>query len=167
MKLNNTIIYDGKRVVFEYEDADSFDNLDQAKCKQVIAFAFHNGKLLVVNHSKRVGEYVPVGGGIEPGEKPEEAMIREVQEESNMKVLYCKPIGYQKAYEEDEPKDFLCQLRYFCVVEPYGPFMSDPAGDVTELVECDPQDYKKYFDWGAVGEHIVERAVEMLGLYKQ
>jgi hypothetical protein len=41
--------------------------------------------------------------------------------------------GVQKSYY---------QLRYFCIVEPYGPFVSDPAGKVTEVLEVDPREYK-------------------------
>ena len=40
---------------------------------------------------------------------------------------------------------------------------SDPDGDVTEVIECDPVDYKKYFDWQSIGDRIMERAVEMRG----
>jgi len=52
------------------------------------------------------------------------------------------------------------QLRYFAIVEPYGPFVSDPDGDVTEIIECDKDDYKKYFDWQEIGERIIEKAYE-------
>jgi hypothetical protein len=48
------------------------------------------------------------------------------------------------------------------MVEPYGPFTSDPDGDVTEIRLIDPADYKKYFDWGEVGERIMERALSLL-----
>ena len=32
---------------------------------------------------------------------------------------------------------------------------------MTEVIECDPDDYKRYFDWGEIGERIMERALEL------
>src|SRR3989344_2628502 len=46
--------------------------------------------------------------------------------------------------------------------EPYGEFISDPAGSITEIKLIDPKDYKQYFDWGKIGDRILERALEML-----
>ena len=36
----------------------------------------------------------------------------------------------------------------------------DPDGDITELKLIDPADYKKYFDWGKIGDHIMQRALD-------
>ena len=55
------------------------------------------------------------------------------------------------------------QTRSFCIVEPYGDFVSDPDGDITEIKLIDQRDYKQYFDWGKVGDRIMERAIEILG----
>ena len=52
--------------------------------------------------------------------------------------------------------------RSMCTVEPFGPFEKDPVGDVTEVKLIDPKDYKEYFNWGAVGERLLERALEVL-----
>ena len=106
------------------------------------------------------GYWAPPGGGIELGETYEEAVIREVKEETNMKVLSQKYIGYQDIYE---PERIIRQTRSVCIVEPYGPFVSDPDGDVTEIKLIDPADYKKYFDWGKVGERLMERALTLKG----
>ena len=61
-----------------------------------------------------------------------------------MKVIKQVPIGYQEVTNPDEIVDY--QLRSFCLVEPIGEFISDPAGSVTEIKLIDPKDYKKYFD---------------------
>jgi len=37
---------------------------------------------------------------------------------------------------------------------------------VTEIKLIDPKDYKQYFDWGEIGERIIERALELLSKYK-
>lgn len=73
-----------------------------------------------------------------------------------MKVLSQKFIGYQDIYELDR---VVRQTRFVCIVEPYGPFVKDPDGDVTEIKLVDLIDYKKYVDWDKVGERIMERAL--------
>jgi len=49
------------------------------------AFIVRGQKVLLVKH-KKLGLWLPVGGHIEPGETPGEAMHREVLEESGLKV---------------------------------------------------------------------------------
>ena len=61
-------------------------------------------------------------------------------------------------YETDR---IVRQIRSFCIVEPHGDFTNDPDGDITEIKLIDPQDYKQYFDWEDVGDHIMNRALEL------
>ena len=42
-----------------------------------------------------------------------------------------------------------------------GPFVSDPAGTISEIKLIDPKDYKQYFDWKSIGDRIMERALEL------
>jgi ADP-ribose pyrophosphatase YjhB (NUDIX family) len=149
----------GEEIIFEYSDVDSFD-MPTDNCRQVYGIAFNKDKFLVVNNILHPGSYTPIGGSVEKGEHPDDALIREIKEESNMKVLEFRPIGYQKVIDTSGKEEPYYQLRYFCIVEPYGPFVSDPAGKVTEIIECNPEEYKKYFDWGRIGERIMERALE-------
>lgn len=153
---------DGTVSIVTYEDADSFDHLEYSKIKQVYAVCFYKDKIVVVFHDNcKRGTWGLVGGSMEAGESVEECLRREIQEESNMKVLSLKPIGYQMV--QMGAKNFY-QLRYMCTAEPYGEFVKDPDGKITKMELINPKDYKKYFDWGAVGDRIISRAVEM---YKQ
>jgi len=138
-----------------YREDDPLKDLDDKILQVVHAFCFCNGKLVVV-YSAEKEYWAPPGGGIEQGETYEEAVIREVKEETNMKVLSQKFIGYQDIYELDR---VVRQTRFVCIVEPYGPFVKDPDGDVTEIKLVDLIDYKKYVDWDKVGERIMERAL--------
>ena len=144
---------------FEYTQADSFEDLPQGACSQVYGICFHNDKMLVVNNILKPDSYTPVGGSVEEGEYPDDALVREIQEESNMKVLHFRPIGYQKVTDLSGLINSYYQLRYMCIVEPCGPFISDPAGKVTKVLEIDPEEYKRYFDWGEIGDAIIERAL--------
>lgn len=75
-----------------------------------------------------------------------------------MKVVAFKPIGYQKVIDTRGIQKPYYQLRYVAIVEPYGPFVSDPAGKVTKLIMCTRDNYKEYFDWKEIGERLIERA---------
>lgn len=158
--------HNGIEYINEYTDADSFDHLPKEACSQCYAFAFLKDNpakgFIIVNNIKKPGSYTPVGGSVESGEHPDQALIREVKEESNMKVLKYLSIGYQKTTPQIEGGIPFYQLRYVCIVEPYGPFISDPAGKVTEIIFVSPETYTTYFNWGEVSDRLVKRAVERL-----
>lgn len=151
----------GVKYIFEYYDSDTFEHLPKDKITQCYAVAFHGDKFLVVNNITKPGSYTLMGGSVEENENPNDTLIREIKEESNMQVLDYKLIGYQKVVDTRGIQEPFYQLRYFARVEPYGDFVADPAGKVTEVIECSKDDYKKYFDWGEIGEHIINRAFEM------
>ncbi len=109
-------------------------------------------------YAENKGYWTPAGGGVEEGESAREAARREVQEEANMRVLKQRFIGYQDIFEQER---IVSQTRSVCLVEPYGPFVSDPDGDITKIELIDPKDYKQYFDWGIVGDHIMQRALQI------
>lgn len=140
-----------------YRDIDTEDGLEGRSVTGVHAYCFYKDKLLVV-FAEEKNYWTPAGGGVEEGESAREAAIREVREESNMKVLAHRFIGYQDIIWPDHIET---QTRSVCLVEPYGEFISDPDGDITEIRLIDPKDIKDYFDWGIIGEHIMERALEL------
>ena len=148
---------DGSVAHVIYEDVDSFESLDSTKVKQTYAVCLLGGKMVIVLHGRK-NTWGLVGGSIESGESYGDCLKREIKEESNMKVLDFKPVGYQTVKTGDKE---IYQLRYVCKVEPYGDFVSDPDGNITEIKVIDPKDYRKYFDWGEVGDRIVERALEL------
>ena len=154
--------YSGIEYIFEYSDADSFDHLDKTKCTQTYGVCFYDGKI-VIGYGGKKNAWGLIGGTIEKGETFEETLRREIQEESNMEVVLCSPVGYQKVIDTRD-SSFVYQLRYACKVKPYGSFVSDPAGSITEIKLIDIKDYKQYFDWGVIGDRIMERALEKLAV---
>jgi 8-oxo-dGTP pyrophosphatase MutT (NUDIX family) len=150
--LESKIEYRGKAYHLKYSDVDSFDDLPLEKCRQIYGICFLEDKIVIGKNE--AGDYSLIGGTIEEGETLEEALEREVQEESNMLVLSWVPIGYQYIEEED-----IYQLRTVCLVDPIGPFISDPAGSVIGIETIDPSEFRKYIPWGEIGERIKERAV--------
>jgi len=160
MKINEEYVgMSGVKYIFEYQDVDSFYNLDYSKCRQTYGVCFYGDKI-VIGFGGKKKNWGLIGGTIEKSEKFEETLAREIQEESNMEVLISSPIGYQKVIDTRD-SSYIYQLRYVCKVKPYGPFMKDPAGGVTEIKLIDPKDYKKYFDWGKIGDRVMSRALEL------
>lgn len=140
-----------------YRDVDDVGVLDTKQVRGVHAYCFCGDELVVVYADKK-GIWTPPGGGVEAGETVEAAVVREVLEETNMKVLAQCLIGYQ---DVDKPTGVYTQTRSVCLVEPLGSFVSDPDGEVTEIALINPKDYKTYFDWGEIGDHIMVRALEL------
>ena len=159
MVLEGTMEYDNESFQLEYHDTDDFSELEISQCKQVYAVYFISEEqiLLVYNGKKR--HWGLPGGTIELGESLEASLNREILEESNTQVVAMKPVGYQKV--TDSAGRYFYQLRCVCIVRPLGTFSADPAGDIHELLIIKPQEYRRYFDWGEIGEYIMLRATEL------
>ena len=153
----------GKTFETIYRDEDPETNLGESILHGVHSFCFYGDKMVIVSNSRK--EWTPPGGGIEPGENYKEASTREIKEEANMKVLEQQYIGYQDVFITDENR-WVRQARMFCVVEPYGDFVSDPDGNISEIKLIDPKDYKEYIQWGEIGDHLMTRALEMKSVLK-
>ncbi len=151
----------GVKYIFEFYESDTFADLPKDRIKQSYAVAFCGDNFLVVNNIDKPGSYSLIGGSVESDENPNDTLIREIKEESNMKVIDYKLIGYQKVIDTRGIQKPFYQLRYYAVVESCGPFVSDPAGKVTEIIKCDRDNYKKYFDWGEIGDFIIKKAFEI------
>lgn len=158
MEITSSLInHEGKELKVVYRDIDSIQELEDRSVKGVHAYCFSKDMLIVVYAAAK--EYwAPPGGGVEKGETPEQAIIREVLEETNMKVLKHAFLGYQDIYESG---GVVTQTRSVCLVEPYGDFISDPDGDITEMQLINPREYKTYFNWGVIGERLMERALTL------
>jgi 8-oxo-dGTP pyrophosphatase MutT (NUDIX family) len=160
MQITSVLDYEGKQYPLEYEDCDDFSRLSREYCTQVYGVCFLGDGIVIVKQGVKNTWGLP-GGTIEKGETIENAFRREIQEETNCEVVRSKPIGYQKITYPDGT--FVYQLRVCAIVKRLGDFVSDPAGAISENKTIDPNDHKKYFDWGAIGERIIERGVELKG----
>jgi len=162
MEIHSQFEYNHKTYNAHWVEDDPTHNLGaDDRIGGVHAICFYGDKMVIVFEEKKK-HWTPPGGGIERGETYEQAVIREVKEESNMKVLHQQYIGYQDV-SDVSGKKLERQVRSFCIVEPYGDFMSDPDHDITAIKLIDPKDYKQYFDWLKIGDRIMELAIEMRG----
>ncbi len=161
MKIKSSFINrSGQTLEYTYHDLDSFEELNDKKVKGVHGFCFCGDKLVIV-YSESKGYWTPPGGGVKQDETVEEAVVREILEETNMRILKQKAIGYIEISERDG--SVTTQTRAMCIVEPIGPFIADAdhEGDITEIKLIDPKNIKQYFDWGEVSDHVLTRALEL------
>jgi ADP-ribose pyrophosphatase YjhB (NUDIX family) len=147
-----------------YEELDSFDSIQHLPVGAAGAFCFYENKMVLVYAKKRAVWEIP-GGGREEGESFDECIIREIKEESNMKVLELFPLGCDTNINE-QTSETIYILRYAARVEPYGEFDGDGAsdGEITEMKLIDPKDYKQYFDWKERGDAMMNKAIRVLNI---
>lgn len=125
----------------------------------VHSLCFYGDKLVIVGNVKD-NNWTPPGGAIEKGETYGEAALREIKEESNMKVIWSELIGYIDV-EVVGMSLKERQYRMVCMVEPYGDFEADPDKDIFTIKLINPSDYKEYIKWGEIGDHLMKKALDM------
>ena len=143
--------YEGK-VIVEWFDVSEKDNIPDFDWQQAYIIGNFNGKVPIVMYNNK-GDNLP-GGKTEPGESLDETILREIEEEINMKVTSWKPLGYQKLTRpwDDTPT---YQFRAYAELEKIGEFTNDPGGSVIghRLVELD--NLNKFIKYGKVGNRLV------------
>ena len=78
---------------------------------RAVAIVLKDNELLLVMHRNNEGReyYVLPGGGIETGETPEQAAVREVEEEASLKIEIAQQI-YEHHYDDGSNQYFfLCR----------------------------------------------------------
>lgn len=73
----------------------------------VVCYMEHDNKILMLYRNKKEkdlnkNKFVGIGGKIEKNETPEMAMYREFKEETNLKPLNLKEIGYIDFFQENK-----------------------------------------------------------------
>lgn len=84
--------------------------------KAARAIIIEDGKLLVMRRDKHGHRYYTlVGGKLDPSETPEQAVIREVKEETGLTVTEARHV-----YTELHPEPYNEQYIFVCKVAPHG-----------------------------------------------
>lgn len=84
--------------------------------KAVRAIIIENGQMLVMRRNKYGSEYFTlIGGQVKEDETLEEALVREIQEETGLTVTSARPVYY-----EPHPAPYNEQYIYLCEVAPHG-----------------------------------------------
>lgn len=83
---------------------------------RVRCIGYYNEKFIMIHRvspKRPDGYYIFPGGGVDPGETPEEACVREMLEETNLVVNPVKLLGMQ--FHRDSNGDH-CQMYYFVTI---------------------------------------------------
>lgn len=149
---------DGQVFEIVYRDIEDIKEIEGKNIIGVYSYCFYGDKLVIVNENGYVGN---PGGGLEEGESVVDGLFREIQEETNMRVIKYKPIGIHETIRPTGESVFY--VRFVCMVEPIGDFKKDPAGDVMSIDTIEPNDFIKYCEsqWGAVAEKMMDRAMSI------
>ncbi|MDR3572076.1 MAG: NUDIX hydrolase [Candidatus Pacebacteria bacterium] len=155
----DAIEHNGRRCDIHHTDANNFDALPDGLILKAHAVCFWGGKMLLVHHAEYDIWSIP-GGTRESGESIEEALAREIMEETNCDMVDYIPIAYQKIVDPDG--DGYYRLQYRCNVVPRGEFKEDIAGHVDRIAWIDPGDFEKYIEDKEFKKAVIRRALELL-----
>jgi len=83
--------------------------------KAARAIIIEDGKILVMHRNKQGSQYFTlVGGRVNDGETTEQALVREINEETGLSI-----ISHQLVYTELHPEPYNEQYIYLCEVSPH------------------------------------------------
>lgn len=134
------------------------------------------GRVAMV-HSRQYDYYKFPGGGIEPGESPVDALLREVREESGLVVLpgSAREYGLVHRAEKGERLDMFVQDNYYYLCEaeevPVAQALDDyerEAGSALEWVEPETAiTVNRDHPHGPASQRMLEREARVLELLRQ
>jgi len=79
------------------------------------AIIIEDGKILVMYRNKYGSDYYTlVGGRVNDGETTEQALVREVMEETGLQVISARPV-----FIEDHPAPYNAQVIFLCDIGPH------------------------------------------------
>src|SRR5215471_18887872 len=102
----------------------------------VSAAIFHDGQVLIVRRARPPahGLYTLPGGGVELGETLEQAIIREVREETGLEIAPLALVGFREAIARDAAGDI---ERHFVILPFAARWVGGEIALSAELAEAD------------------------------
>lgn len=114
----------------------------------VKAFILHNGKVLILRESPKYGagtnkgKYDVVGGRVEEGESWNECLLREIKEETGLKVKIGKPFAVNEWRPVVKGEQWHIKGTFVECFSESGDVVMDTEHDDFQWIN--PEEYKKY-----------------------
>lgn len=112
------------------------------------AFIIHNGKVLLLRESQKyadgsnAGKFDVVGGRVQPGQRFDESLMREIQEETGLNIEIGRPFFVNEWRPVVRGEQWQIIGTFFeCFAKSDKVHLSE---DHEEYVWINPKDYKKY-----------------------
>lgn len=104
---------------------------------RVGALILHNGKALVVKN-KRAPYYYSVGGRVKFNETTEEAVIREVKEETGIEMEVSRPVYFHESfYDEPYTQEHFHEIAVYYLMKDTDELRNIQCGSYTELGDAE------------------------------
>lgn len=135
-------------------------------CRQVYGICFNDKNEILIIKDPDSDKWQIPGGTPEEGESREETLIREIQEEADVLVKDCKPLGVQQIDHPNNPNktdgDRFYQYRYICSVANILEQTPDPATKITfDRKFVQTNEITNYVKWGETGKAMFEDAIKL------
>ena len=164
------------RLLFEIDTKDYNPNGKAFVRPSVRGIIIRNGKVAMV-HSLKYDYYKFPGGGIEAGESMEQALMREVAEESGLQVIpqSIREYGLVHRVQKDDRVDIFIQDNYYFLCDVESDAQAQHLDDYEEeerftLEFVDPNHAihtNRYLDHGPKDPNMVEREARVLEMMIQ
>lgn len=112
------------------------------------AFVMYNGKVLLLKESSKyvdgvhAGKFDVVGGRVKPGEKFDEGLLREIQEETGLTIKMGRPFFVTEWRPVVRGEQWQIIATFFECIADTDKVVLSPDHD--EYVWIDPKDYQNY-----------------------
>ena len=138
-----------KNVTFVWHPQKLLD-VNEYKPTQVYGFCKTSENLMCLVKDKDEERFTLPGGGVNEGENPEQALIREFQEEAQFNIKNIKLLGSLEVIVEEagKPTEKTQQVRYLCEADKIDEFIPEKDGwETVERIWVYYQDLPKYLKW--------------------
>ena len=155
---------DGQEITGWWIRSDSLEGF--SPITQVYGICFdEKGGILICRQSQERKWQIP-GGHPESDESPEVTLVRELEEETDVKVNNAKVLGVQKVNYPNNPDKYegevFYQARLICELDELLPQTPDPDnGNVWERIFVPADKITEYVKWGEGGAAMFKDAVEL------
>lgn len=145
-----------KRVVTEFPPIFTWHSniiIEGLKTKNIYGYCLTNDNKIVLVRDKDETRFTLPGGGVQKGESPKEALIREFKEEAQFIPLNIELLGTLEVKVINKMGEIIerhQQVRFVCSIDNPGDFIPEKDGwETIERIFVEIEELKNYLEWFA------------------